>query len=199
MALDTQVMLLRPDRGLIGGFAIVWGKTVHGTVNDQPHKWQCVKSTDYVWPSDVPLLWNHDPAQDIGEVITKSIWINDLGVYVFATLRDVPLLIKARQGLLYYSPCLYPLGTATKVQGGLIDEITLTDSPGTPITDRHLTENAYTYQRIDAIMAELESIADGPESIGLLPEEVVLSALSMFLGPQTPDEMSQLRRAGIGA
>lgn len=194
---DTRVYVLKPEFGLIGGMAIIWNRPCHGAMitpdGDVPSVWKCVKAKGYSYKSlkYTPLLWAHDPDQDIGEVFTKSFIELPQGIFAFATLRDHALLIKAAAGLLYYSPRINQYGPESSVvKGGLMTELTLTDNPGTVMNPRSIAENQAVYRKLDAIRTAIMNYAGDPsaESLDDLPDDVLMQAASQALVHAPEDE-----------
>ncbi len=191
---DTKVYVIDAAHGLIGGLAIVWNRPVYGSSGGHPQTWKCIKAKGYSYKSlkDTPLLWNHDPDQDIGEVFTKSFVEMERGIFAFATLRDPELLIKAAIGLLYYSPQLFPYGSESSVvKGGLMTELTITDNPGTVLSPRSMAENRAVYNKLDAIRAAIMNYAGvtSPDAtLDDLPDDVISSAVSQIVAHAPEDE-----------
>lgn len=174
---DTRITVLRADRGLVGGPALVFGRWARGKdLSGEPVTNCYVKGGRYYWfkdergGPDVRLLNHHDIHDDAGRIL--SIIPTDAGLYVLSVLHDAELMVKAEHNLLYYTPAiLFPTPTkaAGVYNGGLLAHVGVTDCPGLPPTAKHAWQNEQTQMLVDETVAALETYAESGNADVLAP------------------------------
>lgn len=158
---DTLVHLLDADKGLIGGYCVVWNTWIHGAEDGKP-QWAWVDPAyRYYLDNGTPIYRNHRkhmPTGWVWKAIKTPIGLLTLGFLYPKSQTLTATKIAAGQmyfsaGAVYFSP---PEQAAHKT-GGRIVEVSLTDNPGTrPLPGRIEAAN----DRIDRMIETLQSIGE---------------------------------------
>lgn len=161
---DTQVRWYRKSQGIVSGYCLIWNRPCFGSAGGQSARWKCVRSSRYKARRELPLLVGHNFAANVGEVLWRHFEIDNRGLKAYAIIRDVGMLAQLARGLLYFSPQISPVPGIpfdTVVKGGIIDEVSLVENPGTPITPRHALENEYARADLDLVTKAIDIATDG--------------------------------------